>query len=241
MAVAEELQCQISRNEFGALGALPTEADLCKRFNVSRSTIRRALELLRDRQLVVSRQGSGWTAVRPTPSVRVGTRANTQALGDQDTTQTVINEGLVIPPVEVAAALLSRPNRKLFVVERLMRIDSEPVHRSETWFARTVSDTVGASKLTEAPPAKLLAQAGYSFGPFEQFVEAVLSNDRDEDLFGLPPGSPVLRVSRTAVDLDGAPLFQSLHRHPGHSTRIDIDLPTTNETTGPSVYLEVNS
>ncbi len=240
VAVAEALQSQIGRNEFGSLGALPTEADLCSQFNVSRSTIRRALELLRERRLVVSRQGSGWTAVGPAPAVRIGTRPNTHVLGDHDTTQTVVNDGLATPPGEIAAALLRRRSRKLYLVERVTAIDDEPVHRSETWFARSVSDTVGASTLTEAPPALSLAQAGYRFGPFEQFVQAVLANDRDRELLGLPSGSPVLQVSRTAVDPEGPPLFRSLHRHPGDRTRLDIDLPTTDQIAGPRVYLEVD-
>lgn len=50
----------------GAL--LPTEDDLCKRFSVSRYTVREALRLLREDGLVSSRQGAGTVVIPPRSS-----------------------------------------------------------------------------------------------------------------------------------------------------------------------------
>jgi DNA-binding GntR family transcriptional regulator len=46
-------------------GHLPTEEALCKRFSVSRHTVREALRQLRANGLVVSRRGAGTTVARP--------------------------------------------------------------------------------------------------------------------------------------------------------------------------------
>src|SRR5207253_8864053 len=43
---------------------LPTEDALCRRFGVSRHTVREALRALRDEGLVASKQGAGSTVVR---------------------------------------------------------------------------------------------------------------------------------------------------------------------------------
>ena len=54
---------QILRQRIAAVGAghvLPSESDLSAEFGVSRVTVRRALETLRDERLVESRQGFGW-------------------------------------------------------------------------------------------------------------------------------------------------------------------------------------
>ena len=51
------------RGRVAALGAgklLPSESDLSAEFDVSRVTVRRALELLREEGLVDARQGFGW-------------------------------------------------------------------------------------------------------------------------------------------------------------------------------------
>lgn len=47
---------------------LPTEDELCKRFSVSRHTVREALRLLREEGLVASRQGAGTVVVPPQAS-----------------------------------------------------------------------------------------------------------------------------------------------------------------------------
>ncbi len=125
------------------------------------------------------------------------------------------------------------------MIERVSKIDGAVVHRSETWFPPRVSRTVDADLAISRPPALVLHELGYDLGPFDQFVEAVLSNNRDEELIGLSGGSAVLQVVRTAHDASGSALFQSLHRHPGPSTRVDIDLPTTNNPNAGSVSLSL--
>lgn len=52
-----------------AIGArLPSEEELCRRFGVSRHTVREALRQLREDGLVASRQGAGTTVVRNEPA-----------------------------------------------------------------------------------------------------------------------------------------------------------------------------
>jgi GntR family transcriptional regulator len=59
-SVAAELRERISLGDYARSGALESEADLGQRFGVSRVTIRRALEQLRDEGLITARRGSGW-------------------------------------------------------------------------------------------------------------------------------------------------------------------------------------
>ena len=56
--IADELRARIST--VGAGQVLPSESELSAEFGVSRVTIRRALEILRDEGLVDARQGFGW-------------------------------------------------------------------------------------------------------------------------------------------------------------------------------------
>src|SRR5689334_3777832 len=59
-AVAADLRDRIAQGRTGPAGALDSEAEIGRRHGVSRVTVRRALESLRDEGLVVSRAGSGW-------------------------------------------------------------------------------------------------------------------------------------------------------------------------------------
>ena len=63
LEMAETLRDRIAG---GTRGALPSEAELGGEYGVSRVTVRRALELLREEGLVTARQGVGWfVAVDP--------------------------------------------------------------------------------------------------------------------------------------------------------------------------------
>ncbi|WP_405797613.1 GntR family transcriptional regulator [Streptomyces sp. NBC_01506] len=62
--IADDLRAAINRGDFRATGRLPTNEELVERFGASRSTIREALEVLREERLIESRRGSG-TFVAP--------------------------------------------------------------------------------------------------------------------------------------------------------------------------------
>ena len=236
---AAELRQRISAGDYDQETGLPTEAELCVNLGVSRSSLRRALDILREEGLVVSRQGSGWSVIPTLAAARVGVRT----IGGPSTAASSVSElvghRMAKPPDSIAEVLGATEISELLMIERVSKIDSAVVHRSETWFSPTLSITVDLDLATSCPPALLLHELGYDLGPFDQFVEAVLSNNRDEELIGLPSGSAVLQVVRTAHGASGSALFQSRHRHPGSSTRIDIDLPTTNNSNAGSVSLSL--
>ena len=64
LQIARALKQEIVGGAYPVGSQLPTEDDLCKRFSVSRYTVREALRRLREDNLVASRQGAG-TVVAP--------------------------------------------------------------------------------------------------------------------------------------------------------------------------------
>ena len=59
LAIAQALKDGILGGEYAIGALLPPERELAERFTVSRQTVRAALRLLREEQLVTSRQGAG--------------------------------------------------------------------------------------------------------------------------------------------------------------------------------------
>ncbi|MGN1023482.1 MAG: GntR family transcriptional regulator [Lachnospiraceae bacterium] len=68
LQIRTELESLI--RDMGGRGRLPTEQVLCKRFAISRTTLRRALLLLEEEGLVQSRQGSGYNLTGKIPERR---------------------------------------------------------------------------------------------------------------------------------------------------------------------------
>ena len=61
--LAESLIELIQSDYFPIDSLLPTEPELCKKFNVSRYTLRESMKLLREMGLIESRQGFGITVL----------------------------------------------------------------------------------------------------------------------------------------------------------------------------------
>ena len=62
--VVDALRRDIADGRYAVGDRLPTEDELCRRFDVSRHTVREGLRTLRDEGLVASRQGAGTTVMR---------------------------------------------------------------------------------------------------------------------------------------------------------------------------------
>lgn len=65
--IADDLMADIAAEKFAIGEMLPTEMELCHRYNVSRYTVREALRLLRELGLVVIRRGSGTRVLASQP------------------------------------------------------------------------------------------------------------------------------------------------------------------------------
>lgn len=59
MQIAEDIKSKIERKELAANSRIPTELELSEAYGVSRITIRKALELLVDDEILVRRQRIG--------------------------------------------------------------------------------------------------------------------------------------------------------------------------------------
>jgi GntR family transcriptional regulator len=62
--LADDLAAKIARGDFPAGSRLPSEAELAETYGVARMTVRRALDVLRDRGLVRTLHGRGTVVVR---------------------------------------------------------------------------------------------------------------------------------------------------------------------------------
>jgi len=230
-AIADELRGRVESGELGAGRLLPSESELSRAHSVSRVTVRKALELLRDEGLIDARQGFGWfVAADP---VR-------QALARLGTIEDQLGElGLSSERRVVGFRFVSSPPRvrqvlgvdTVLEVRRINLADGQPFARVTVWCPETVGARLSRAEVERTPFYELV---GVPIGGASQTIGAAAANATDADLLAVPEGSPVLRCERVTRDVEGQPLLVSEHVFPAHRTEFVVDLPRFEPSMGPS-------
>lgn len=210
---------------------LPSESELSAEFGVSRVTVRRALDVLRDDGVIESRQGFGWF-VTMTPVQ--------QRLGRLDTIESQLEERGVTPqrrilefafadaPAHVAEVLGCA---QVLRVKRLNLADGAPFAVVTVWCPAELGQHLSRRDVERKPFYELL---GVELRGATQTIGAAAVGEADAALLAVPVGSPVLRCERVTTSLDGRPILLSEHLFAAHRTEFVVDLPQAEPSIVPS-------
>lgn len=132
--VAQALGRAIVCGEYGASGKLPTEAELCESFGVSRTAVREAVKMLSAKGLVSSKPRQGIT-VMPEENWNIFDPELLQWSLEGHPTQTVLREFFqmrvaIEPEAASLAARYSSPGQRARIREALDRMRDSPANSS---------------------------------------------------------------------------------------------------------------
>jgi len=109
---------------------LPTEKELCKEFEVSRLTIRRALDELKRERLLVARKGKGTFVEERKREEQLSTLAGftEEAVSEGHKTKSlVLKNEIIFPPPEVMDAFKLPHKGMVVLLERVRFLDDQPM------------------------------------------------------------------------------------------------------------------
>jgi GntR family transcriptional regulator len=215
--VEEQLARQIADGTYAPGTLLPSDAELCKMFGVSRITVRHAIDKLVASNLVRRQQGVGTHVVGADQAVKTAS-----LVGYIDDVHPHINFKLLAsemrqPPATLATAMRLEPGALCRCFVNLNHVGSEPLSYVESFFPDAV-----ASLLTEAdfsahiPPSRLVEmRSGRNFAHATQTMGAVAAPEEIARLLGLAGGQPLIRMERVYFATDGGVLeATAAHYHP---------------------------
>jgi GntR family transcriptional regulator len=227
--LASELRERVSLGDFGRTGALESEAELGTRYGVSRVTVRRALEQLRDEGLVAARRGSGWYVVSGASfgqSLALGSfqhaRSAVTEAGLPLTRRVIAYEYL--PATDDAARLLKlKPGAEALRVRAVRHAGPNPLDVVTEWVPLDFASPVSRADAEDPGLWEALRRRGHTVEVVRQSIAATAATDTVAGLLDVPVGAALLLVRRLAVLADGRPLAVSEHRYVGHRFRLDVE------------------
>lgn len=226
--IADELRERIALGDLGTGGALESEATLGGRYQASRMTIRKSLELLRDEGLVDSRKGAGWFVAgrafhQPLAMGTFRHAASAVASAGQQLDRRVVSFAFEPAPGHIAQLLGCAPGADALHCRSVRSAGGDPLDRSTEWIRSELA--AGISRADAADPGiwQSLHRAGLTITTVRQSITAGVAGDLDCSLLGAPPGSPLLLIRRIAVGPDGATVALSDHRYLAHRFSLEVE------------------
>lgn len=140
--IAESLRVRMASGEFPPGTMLPSGRDLAEQWRVSRATVVKAMDVLRNDGMVEARQGAGFVVAEVVIGRPVGNRKSGSArvAGGMPFTR-VGNPERTAPPAHIASALNLPHGTPALRRARLMQLpDGTPHSYVEAWFPADVAD-----------------------------------------------------------------------------------------------------
>ncbi|MFZ4718591.1 MAG: GntR family transcriptional regulator [Ilumatobacteraceae bacterium] len=206
----------------GAGHVLPSESDLSAEFGVSRVTIRRALETLRDEGVLESRQGFGWFVTTAPLQQRLGTLETIESQLESRglvAERQILEFAFVAAPAHVAGKLHTD---QVLRVKRVNLADRAPFAVVTVWCPADAGQHLSRRDVERKPFYELL---GAQLRGAVQTIGAAAADAGDAELLQIPVGSPVLRCERLTTTVDGRPILLSEFIFPAHRTEFMVELP----------------
>lgn len=201
------LREEIESGAFSPDERLPSENDICRRFDVSRVTVRRALQTLEADGLIYRRQGLGsFVQDRRVHQrlVRLTDFAQDMEREGLDAASRVLWQGEEPCPDSVAPWLDEDPGAPVFRVDRLRLGDGVPVALDRTWLPRPYGRLLDDHDLTHDTLYGILEERyGIPVLSGRYRISAVAAQDEVACPLQVADGAPLLfieRLSRTAGD-----------------------------------------
>jgi GntR family transcriptional regulator len=139
-AQLSDVLTELSVRELGPDVAIPSERELMTTYNVSRATVRRAIESLIADGLLHRIHGKGTFVSRPRLESRLHLASFSQDMRRRGLTPSTVLLGIEadVPPVEVRTALELGPEPLAWRLDRVRLADDQPIAIENGWYPCSV-------------------------------------------------------------------------------------------------------
>jgi GntR family transcriptional regulator len=208
--VEELLASEIALGHLQPGDRLPSEDELLRRFDVSRITVRRAIQNLIQRGMVEIRRGRGTFVLAPVISQELtrltGFVEDMDAHGRKASAR-VLSQGVVVANATVARQLGVIKGTRVMRIERVRLADSVPMSFDETYLPLEIGKRIVSNNLRIKPIFALLEEKyGIPLSEAEYGLEAAAAPARVAEALRISEGFPIFRIERTSFTEGGRPI-----------------------------------
>jgi GntR family transcriptional regulator len=221
--VEESIAAEIAQGEYRPGDQLPTEDELLQRFEVSRITVRRAIQNLVHRGLLEIRRGRGTFVAEPHIEAELtklsGFVEDMNAAGRRASAR-VVSQGVVPATARIAERLQLARGTRVMRIERVRLADGVPVSFDETYLPLTLGKKIVRNDLRIHPIFTLLEEEyGVPLVEADYELEAVTASEIVAEALQVMAGSPIFQIERTSRTTNREPIDYEVLSYRGDLVR----------------------
>ncbi len=195
----------ITSGEMGVGALLPSEAELCEAFHISRNTVRQAIGALEEDGFVVRKRGKGTFVADPTTrrkSVQYSFTTEISQMG-KTPSSTLVNFDVIPVSPRLGEILDLGRDTKLYCFTRVRNVDGKPLIVETSYYPQDIYPNLTREMLQTHSFYSLLYHVGVVPFSAEESYEAVLLGDREAALLDCRSGAPAFFHQRRTTGENG--------------------------------------
>ncbi|MGD6872037.1 GntR family transcriptional regulator [Sutcliffiella horikoshii] len=187
---------------------IPTEQELMKEFEVSRTTIRQAISMMVQDGLLERQQGRG-TIVKS--QQLVGSLGRLKGFAEE-----VLERGLTPYSQLIRAefstdlyhekAMLQTDDKSILVIERIRFADNLPIAFERSCWPKSIGEKLMKEELNQANFYQILEQNGIALRKANEKISAMNATMHEADLLGIRAGEALIEMTRLSYGIDDKPI-----------------------------------
>jgi GntR family transcriptional regulator len=222
---ADAIAAEIRGGRYKAGDRLPAERELCEQFDISRVTLRRALQSLVDDGLVSSSHGRGWFVGTPErargdwPTTLESFTETAERMG-LVTTSRVIRHEIVPASFDEAERFGIAPGSAIVHLDRVRLLSDVPIGLDSSILPADLAPGIESVDFTLHSLYTVLANAGVDPARAESTIEAKPASAELAGLLDIREHTPTLVLKQIVTDHDDRIVLTSTIQYAGERYRL---------------------
>ncbi|TFJ93168.1 GntR family transcriptional regulator [Lentibacillus salicampi] len=227
LQIKDILVKRIQNGEWREQSLIPTERELMKEFNVSRTTVRQSISILVQTGLLEKTQGRG-TIVKPQKLVgrlgRLKGFAEEVVKRGQVPQSKLIRAGFKDQLYTEKTMLEVKEDELILLVERIRFADETPIALERTCWPYDIGNILMQYDLDEARYYEILEDHNIYLNKANEKIAAINATQDEADLLGIRPGEAMLEMNRLSFGMSNHPIEYTVTKYRSDQYHYDIEL-----------------
>lgn len=224
----ELLRGEIVSGRWAVGERLPSERELCEAFDVSRTTVREAIDALVYEGLLRREKGRGTFIASPKilEGLLQSPTGFTDSMAEQGIpVQTqVLRMEISTAPYVIAQELRINSHDPVIVIDRVRSVFDEAILIVTSYLPQKQFPLLINEDLTNTSLYHILQNKyGVTIAKAKRYMEAVAANEMEAKLLKIPTGAPLMLIESTTYTDEDVPFEYFKARHRGDRTRFLVE------------------